>query len=118
MHFQSNISIFLFFTTSSSPSSKSTTNRRVHTILDDFSSEAIFSAAFRSFKAKRNDHAANILKLLQSEPDNLSSVQDYLNKVEKQKGKSPPIIKPAKALSHKYELGWSKRQYEKTVALG
>lgn len=87
-------------------------------ILGDFSSDVLFSAAIRSFKSNGKEHAANILKMLQDDPDDMSEVQKYLNKVEKKKGKSSPIIKPARALSHKYELGWSKRQYEKTVVIG
>ena len=41
-----------------------------------------------------------------------------MNKIQKEKGRIPSIISPARALSHVCDIGLSKTQYTKTAALG
>ena len=109
------------------PSSQRTKDRRVSNILNDFTHDAIVSAAVRSFKAQGNDNAAGILKLLMEDPDDLGSVKNFVSKVKqkdegkgkgKGKGRSPTIITPNKALAHKHELRLSRNQYSKIADWG
>ena len=53
-------------------------------------------AAARSFQNQGKEEASHILKLLLEKPDDLEGIQKYLLKVKKSKGKSPPVIKPAR----------------------
>ena len=109
------------------PFSTRTKERRVSNILNDFTHDAIVSAAVRSFKAQGNDNAAGILKLLMEDPDDVCSVKNYVSKVKqkdegkgkgKGKGRSPTIITPNEALAHKHELRLSRNQYSKIADWG
>ena len=98
--------------------SPATQARRVAKIVAENHPEAVIRAAIRVLKNHGHTDAAEALKLIQADPVELKDAQCFLNKIHKEKGRSPSIITPARALNHVCDIGLSKTQYTKTAALG
>ena len=101
-----------------SSASPATKDRKVKKLVKDNHPDAIIRAAIKALKDQGHSNASEALRLIHSDPDDLNSVRSFLNKIHKGKGKLPSIITPSEALNFVCELGLSKNQYTKTVALG
>ena len=101
-----------------SSASPSTQGRHVKKIVEENHPEAVIRAAIKVLKNRGHSHAAEALNLIQADPVELNDVQCFLNKIHKEKGRTPSIISPARALNHVCDIGLSKSQYTKTAELG
>ena len=100
---------------SASPSTK---KRWVGKIVEDNHPDTIIKAAIKVLRDQGHSNASEVLKLIHGDPDDLSNVQSFLNKIHKEKVKVRSIITPSQALDFTCDLGLSKSQYEKLVVTG
>ena len=104
-----------------SEASYSTKNRRARAIVsetDESDQNAIILAAIRCFEDQGKRSAAEALKIIYANPDDLLQLRPFLDKLESKKCRPPAILSPTKCLSVFCDLKFTRGQYESVYKNG